>query len=169
MKTSIKSVLAVAFTLLTFAALQPVQAQTLAKNGQWLEKQLDQLIKDKKDNEAPKFTFKGCEMNMNVDTKDKDVSVGMHMGWLLKDVHKISYKKDKDGQYTLLLDVPADKVKMAMNIGGFGGSFNQDSKDKNNKDNTTSLNLSTTDESLVRQIKQKLEESVQLCQQGKTN
>ena len=169
MKTSIKSVLAIAFTCLTFAALQSVQAQTLAKNGQWLEKQLDQLIRDKKDNEAPKFSFKGCQMDMNVDTKDKDVSIGMHMGWLLKDVRKISYKKDKDGQYTLLLDVPADKVKMAMNVGGFGGSFNQDSKDKNNKDNTTSLNLSTNDESLVRQIKQKLEESVQLCQQGKTN
>ncbi|ADB39759.1 hypothetical protein [Spirosoma linguale] len=169
MKTSIKSGLAVAFTFLMFAALQPAQAQTLAKNGQWLEKQFDQLIKDKKDNEAPKFTFKGCQMNMDLDTKDKEVSVGMHMGWLLSDVRKISYKKEKNGQYTLLLDVPADKVKMAMNVGGFGGSFNQDSKDKHNKDNTTSLNLSTTDESLVRQIKQKLEESVQFCQQSKVN
>ena len=169
MKTSIKSVLAVAFSCLTFATLQPARAQTLTKNGQWLEKQFDQLVKDKKDDEVPKFTFKGCQMDMNLDTKDKDVSVGMHMGWRLSDVRKISYKKDKDGQYTLLLDVPADKVKMAMNVGGFGGSFNQDGKDKHSKDNTTSLNLSTTDESLVRQIKQKLEESVQLCQQGKTN
>ncbi|MFD2937838.1 hypothetical protein [Spirosoma flavum] len=167
MKTSIKSVLAAAFTCLTLATLQPTQAQTLAKNGQWLEKQFDQLIKDEKANEVPKFTFKGCQMNMDLDTKDKDVSVGMHMAWLLSDVRKISYKKDKDGQYTMLLDVPADKVKMAMNVGGFGGSFNQDGKDKHNKDNTTSLNLSTTNESLVKQIKQKLEESVQLCQQGK--
>ena len=167
MKTPIKSALALAFTCFTYATLQSAQAQTLTKNGRWLEKQFDQLIKDKKDSEVPTFTFKGCQMNMNLDTKDKDVSVGMHMAWLLGDVRKISYKKDKDGQYTLLLDVPADKVKMAMNVGGFGGSFNQDGKDKQNKDNTTSLNLSTTDESLVKQIKQKLEESVQLCQQGK--
>ena len=169
MKTSIKSVSVVAFAWLTFSISQPAQAQTLAKNGQWLEKQFDKLIKDEKDNKVPKFTFKDCQMNMNLDAKDKDVSVGMHMAWLLSDVRKISYKKDKDGQYTLLLDVPADKIKMAMNLGGFGGSFNQDGKDKHNKDNTTSLNLSTTDELLVRQIKQKLEESVQLCQQGKTN
>ena len=167
MKLSSQFVLAAAFTGLTFAILQPAKAQTLTKNGQWLEKQLDQLVKDKKENEAPKFTFKGCQMNMDLDTKDKEVSVGMHMGWLLSDVRKITYKKEKDGQYTLLIDVPADKVKMAMNVGGIGGSFNQDSKDKHNKDNTTSLNLSTTDESLVRQIKQKLEESVQLCKQGK--
>ena len=169
MKALIKSVSTVAFIWFTFSILQPAQAQTMAKNGQWLEKQFDKLIKDEKDNEVPKFTFKGCQMNMNLDTKDKDVSIGMHVAWLLSDVRKISYKKDKDGQYTLLLDVPADKVKMAMNLGGFGGSFNQEGKDKHNKDNTTSLNLSTTDESLVRQIKQKLEESVQLCQQGKTN
>lgn len=167
MKTSIKSVLAAAFTCLTFAIISPAQAQTLAKNGQWLEKQFDQLIKDKKDNESPKFTFRGCQMNMDLDTKDKEVSVGMHLGWLLSDVRKVSYKKEKDGQYSLLLDVPADKVKMAMNVGGFGGSFNQDGKDKHNKDNITSLNLSTTNESLVKQIKQKLEESVQLCQQDK--
>lgn len=106
-------------------------------------------------------------MNMDLNTKDKDVSVGMHMGWLLSDIHKVNYRKDKDGQYTLLLDVPADKVKMAMNLGGFGGSFNQDNKDKNNKDNTTSLNLSTSDEAMVKQIKQRLEESARLCRQGK--
>jgi hypothetical protein len=167
MNISIKSITALAFTTLVFATIQCVQAQTLAKNEAWLEKTFDQLIKDKKDNETPKFTFKGCQMNMDLDTKDKDVSVGMHMGWLLSDIRKVNYRKDKDGQYTLLLDVPADKVKMAMNLSGFGGSFNQDNKDKNNKDSTTSLNLSTSDESMVKQIKQRLEESARLCRQGK--
>ncbi len=167
MKASSQFVAALTFVCLSLATPQSVQAQTLAKNGAWLEKQFDKLIRDEKDNETPRFTFRGCQMNMDLDTKDKDASVGMHMGWLLSDVRKVSYRKDKDGQYTLLLDVPADKVKMTMNLGGFGGSFNQDSKDKGNKDNITSLSLSTTDESLVRQIKQKLDESVQLCHQGK--
>jgi hypothetical protein len=88
------------------------------------------------------------------------------MGWLLKDVRKVSYKKESNGQYKLLLDVPADKVSMAMNIGGFSGSYSTDDKDKG-KDNTTSFGLDTTDESLVKQLKQKLEESVQLCRRGK--
>lgn len=167
MKASIKFSTSVAIVCLAFATAQPTYAQTLAKNGAWLEKQFDKLIKDEKDDETPKFTFRGCQMSMDLDTKDKEASVGMHMAWLLSDVRKVSYKKDKDGQYTLLLDVPADKVKMTMNLGGFGGSFNQDSKDKGKKDNTTSVGLSTTDESLVRQIKQKLEESVQLCHRGK--
>lgn len=142
-------------------------AQTLAKNGDWLEKQLNKLVMDEDKEQAPKFTFKGCHMNMIIDTKDKDVSVGMNMAWQLKDVRKVSYKKGKNGQYTLLIDVPADKVKVAMNVGGLSGSFNTDDKENQNKDNKTSLTLSTKDESLVGQIKQKLEESVQFCRQEK--
>jgi len=150
-----------------FLGTAPAQAQTLAKNGNWLEKQLNRLVMDKDGNQTPKFSFKGCGMNMTLDSKEEDVSVGMQMAWQLKDVRKVSYKKDKNGQYTLLLDVPADKVKMAMSVGGFSGSFNNDGKDGKNKDNTTSLTLNTSDESLMKQIKQKLEESGQLCRQGK--
>jgi hypothetical protein len=105
-------------------------------------------------------------MNMAVADKDKDGSVNINMGWLLKDVRSVSYKKEPSGQYKLLLDVPADKMSMAMNIGGFSGSYNIGDKEKG-KDNTTSFGLDTTDESLVKQIKQKLEESVQLCRRGK--
>ena len=166
MKTSGKlftiSTLACSVWLLT----QPTQAQTLAKNEDWLQKQFNKLVTDENKKETPKFTFKGCQMNMAVDSKEKDMSVGVNMAWQLRDVRKVSYKKEKNGQYTLLLDVPADKIKMAMNMGGFSGSFNTDGKDNQTKDNTTSLNLETTDESLVKQIKRKLEESAQLCRQG---
>ena len=146
---------------------QLTHAQTLAKNGAWLEKQFNKLMADKKEEATPTFTFKGCQMNMALDSKDEDISVGMNMTWQLSDVRKVSYTKDKDGQYTLMLDVPPDKMKMAMNLGGFSGSFSTDDKDEQDKDNKTSLSLNTTDESLVKQIKQKLEESVQLCRQGK--
>lgn len=167
MKASIELLTIIAFTCSNLLLAQPIHAQTLAKNTDWLEKQFNKLIVDKDESETPKFIFRGCQMNMTIDSKDKDVSVGMNMAWQLRDVRKVSYKKEKNGQYTLIMDVPADKVRMAMSLGGFSGSFNTDGKDKQNKDNTTSLNLDTKDEPLVKQIKQKLDESVQLCRQGK--
>ncbi|QKZ14884.1 hypothetical protein [Spirosoma sp. KUDC1026] len=154
----------IAFVCFSLLLTPTSHAQTLAKNGAWLEKHFAKLVTDK-DNAAT-FTFKGCQMNMAVADKDKDGSVNINMGWLLSDVRKVSYKKEANGQYKLLLDVPADKVSMAMNIGGFSGSYTTDDKEKG-KDNNTSFGLDTTDESLVKQIKQKLEESVQLCRRGK--
>lgn len=82
------------------------QAQTLAKNTAWIQKQLNQLVTDDEEHDmnlngkksTPKFDFKGCQMNMILDSKDKDVSIGMNIGWQLKDVRKISYKQDKKGQ-----------------------------------------------------------------------
>jgi hypothetical protein len=161
---STKLLTGLAFIGLSVLVTPTSHAQTLAKNGAWLEKHFAKLVTDK-DN-APTFTFKGCQMNMAVVDKDKDGSVNINMGWLLKDVRSVSYKKEPNGQYKLLLDVPADKMSMAMNIGGFSGSYNIGDKEKG-KDNTTSFGLDTTDESLVKQIKQKLEESVQLCRRGK--
>ncbi len=173
MKQSIKRIATVALLSATIFTGLPAHAQTLAKNTDWLEKQLNKLVKDEDKHDvnvngkkaSPKFDFKGCQMNMNLDTKDENVSFGMNMAWQLKDVRKVSYKKDKDGQYSLVLDVPADKVKMNMGVGGFSGSFNSNDKDK--KDSNTSFSLSTKDESLVKEIKQKFDESVQLCRQGK--
>ena len=153
-------------------------AQTVAKNTDWLQKQLNKLITDDEEHDmnvngkksTPKFTFKGCQMNMAIVSKDKDVSIGMNIGWQLKDVRTISYQRQKNGQYKLMLDVPTDKVKMNMDLGGFSGSFNLDDKDHKeakDADNHTSFSLDTKDEGVVREIKQKLEESVQLCRQGK--
>lgn len=167
MEISTRKLIISLLTCFIFLLTQHTHAQTLIKNEDWLEKQFNKLVTDKDEKETPKFTFKGCQMSMALDSRDKDVSVGMNIAWQLRDVQKVSYKKEKNGQYTLLLDVPADKVKMAMSLGGFSGAFNTDGKDKPNKDNTTSLNLATNDESLVKQIKQKLEESVQFCRQQK--
>lgn len=175
MKTLIKLLTTTA--LLSTLVLQTGQtrAQTLAKNTDWIQTQLNKLVTDDEEHNmnlngkksTPKFAFKECQMNMILDSQDKDVSIGMNIGWQLKDVRKISYKQGKNGQYVLVLDVPTDKVKMNMGLGGFSGSFNSDEKDSKSKDNTSSFSLDTKDESLVRQLKQKLEESVQLCRQGK--
>ena len=170
MKSFIKPFAIAAFACFSLLLVQPIHGQTLAKNGAWLEKQFKTLMMDKEKKDTPKYTFKGCQMAMAVDSKEEGVSVGMNMAWQLTDVKKVSYRKEKDGQYTLVLDVPADKIKMAMSMGGFSGSFNSDDMDdkgKSKKDNNTTLSLNTQDEPLVKQIKQKLEESVQLCRQGK--
>jgi len=175
MKTFIKLLTTAALLSALVLPTGQTQAQTLAKNTDWIQKQLNQLVTDDDEHDmnlngkkaTPKFDFKGCQMSMILDSKDKDVSIGMNIGWQLKDVRKISYKQNKKGQYVLVLDVPTDKVNMSMGIGGFSGSFNADDKDSKSKDNTSSFSLDTKDESLVRQLKQKFEESVQLCRQGK--
>lgn len=175
MKPTIKRVSVVALLGVAILAGSQAHAQTLAKNTDWLEKQLNKLVKDDDQKgmsvngkrATPKFTFNRCQMDMNLDTKDDDVSIGMNMAWQLKDVRKVSYKKEKDGQYALVLDVPADKMKMNMAGGGFSGSFNMNDKDSKKENSNTSFSLSTKDESLVKEIKQKFEESVQLCRSGK--
>jgi hypothetical protein len=161
----IKCLIVNAFLFFLSLLARPTYAQTITKNTDWLEKQFGKLIKDERD--TPKFTFKGCQMNMAVDTKDKDASIEMNMAWQLKDIRKVSYRRGKNGQYTLLLDVPTDKVSMAMSLEGFSGSFNTNGRGNHNQDNLTSLNLDTKDESLVKQVKQKIEETVQLCRHGK--
>ena len=168
------------FTATAFAAFMlltglSTHAQTLAKNTAWLEKQLNKLVsEDEKHNlksngkkAVPKFNFKGCQMNMVLDSKDEEVSFGMNMAWQLKDVRKVTYKQNKDREYTLILDVPADKIKMNMGMGGFSGSFNMDDEDIKESGSNSSFTLDTKDEGLVKEIKQKFEESVQLCR--KTN
>ena len=171
MKSFVKRTITIA--LLGMASLMGLQAhaQTLAKNTDWIEKQLNKLVTDDDEHDTklngkkstPKFAFDGCQMNMILDTRDEDVSVGMNIAWQLKDVRKVSYKPGKNGQYVLVLDVPTDKVKMSMSLGGFAGSFNADDKDRNDADNTSSFTLDTMDEALVRQLKQRLDASVQLC------
>ena len=175
MKLTIRYVIAVALLNLTFLAGSQTHAQTLAKNTDWLEKQLNKLVTDDEEHDmnlngkksTPKFDFNGCQMNMILDTKDNDVSIGMNIAWQLKDVRKVSYKRGKNGQYALVLDVPTDKVKMSMGLGGFSGSFNTDDKDSKGTDNTRSFTLDTKDEALVQEIKKKFDESVKLCRIGR--
>ena len=175
MKLTIRYVVAIALLNLTFLVGTQTHAQTLAKNTNWLEKQLNKLVTDDEEHDmnmngkksTPKFAFDGCQMNMILDSKDKDVSIGMNIAWQLKDVRKVSYQRGKNGQYALVLDVPTDKVKMSMGLGGFSGSFNADDKDSKDKDNTSSFTLDTKDEALVREIKQKFDESVKLCRTGR--
>lgn len=150
--------------LSAFASLlaSPAHAQTIAKNTVWLEEQFNKLLKQD-EGATPIFTFTDCQMNMALATKDKDVAVGIKMSWQVKDIRKVSYHKAKDGQYTLVLDVPTDRISMAMGFGDFSTSFTTTSKGNHNQDNITSLTLNTVDEAVVRQLKQKIEELVQLC------
>jgi hypothetical protein len=147
-----------------------VSAQTLESNTQWLSSHLDRLVKEEKGKNlninnkesVPTFKFKGCQMNMNIDSKDSDVDFGMSISWLLKDVQKVSYAKEKDG-YELKMIVPADRMKMKLGFGNdnaLSGSFNLKDNDSDSKTNFT---LHTQDESLVKEVVQKFEDSVRMC------
>jgi len=153
-------------------------AQTFEKTTQWLSSQLNQLVKEDKskslkvnDKESiPTFNFKGCQMNMNIDAKsdNKDFNLGINMSWLLKDVQKVSYTREKEGGYELKLLVPADRMKMTMGFGhdnSLTGSFNL--KDEDKGDSKTNFTLHTQNEDLVKQVVQKFEESVRTCRNSK--
>lgn len=148
-----------------------VLAQSLESNTQWLSRNLDRLVKEEKgknltvnDKESvPTFRFKGCQMNMNIDSRDSDVDFGMTISWLLKDVQRVSYAREKDGNYELKMIVPADRMKMKLGFGkdnALSGSFNLKDEDKDSKTNFT---LHTQDEGLVKEIVQKFEDSVRMC------
>lgn len=179
MKQPVRYVTAIALLSAAFLMGLPTHAQSLARNTDWLKKQLNKFVTDDTKHDmklngkksTPTFDFKECQMSMTLDTKEDDVAIGMNIAWQLKDVRNVSYKREKDGQYTLILDVPADKMKMSMGVGGFSGSFNMNDtdKDKNSKGTNanSSFNLATKDEALVREIKEKFDESVKLCRKGK--
>jgi hypothetical protein len=141
------------------------QSAALKQNTQWLEKMMNMLVtdddKDNKDNAKPEFRFTTSQMTMNVQEKSEKVAFGLHLSWLLKDIKKVSYKKDKDGYYVLMLDVPADRMKMNMGFGddnAVAGSFNLKDGDKAKKnDDHTSFSLSTKDEKLVQEMVRKFE------------
>ncbi len=148
-----------------------VLAQSLESNTQWLSNHLDQLVKEEKGKNlnvngkesVPTFKFKGCQMNMNIDSRDSDVNFGMTISWLLKDVQKVSYAREKDGNYELKMQVPADRMKMKLGFGNdnaLSGSFNLKDNDSDSKNTFT---LHTKDENLVKEVVQKFEDSVRMC------
>ncbi len=156
-------------TLSFVLSLLPVFAQTTLKSHtDWLTTHLNKLVIDDDDKQLningkkskPVFSFAGNKMLMNLSAKEKDFSMGFNISWSLKDVRKVSYKKEKDGNYELVLDVPADRIKVDLGFGKdntIGGSFNV--KDDDN-DNPTSFTLATKDEKVVKEISQHFESAI---------
>jgi hypothetical protein len=151
-----------------------VFAQTLEANTQWLSTHLDRLVKEEKGKNlnvngkesVPTFRFKGCQMNMNIDSRDSDVDFGMTISWLLKDIQRISYAR-KDNNYELKMIVPADRLKMKLGFGNdnaLSGSFNLKDNDNDSKTNFT---LHTDDESMVKAIVNKFEDTVKMCKNSR--
>lgn len=166
MKIPVKFVTALTLVCATLLLVEHTQAQALTKNTRWLKNKFNKLVldvdEDEDEDEIPKFTFKGCQMNVTLDSK----AAAVHMTWQLEDVRKLSYRKEKSGYYLFMIALPADKIKKATSLGSFPGLFNMDGKDKEIRETTISLNLDTKNELVVEQIKQKLEKSIQLCRQG---
>lgn len=154
-------------SLLTCSTLIFAQS-ALKTNTDWLTTHLNKLVIDDDDKQLnvngkkskPVFSFAGKKMLMNLSAKDKDFSMGFNLSWSLKDVRKVSYKKEKDGNYELVLDVPADRIKVDLGFGNdnnIGGSFNVKDDDK---DSHTSFMLVTKDENVVKEITQHFESAI---------
>lgn len=154
---------AVVFSTQTFAQTAALKQQT-----DWLTSQLNKLVIDDDNRKMnvndrkskPVFSFAGSKMLMNLSAKEENFSMGFNISWLLKDVRKVSYQKQNDGNYKLVLDVPVDRIKMDLGFGKdntIGGSFNVN--DKEDKD-PTSFTLSTKDEALVKEMVQRFEGAI---------
>ncbi|GAB2551110.1 hypothetical protein [Spirosoma aerophilum] len=133
-------------------------AQTLANNTDWLKQHLNSLVTDKEDNVTPIFNFSDCQMMMAVDTKEDGIAVKMNMNWPLKEIKKVSYKPAGGGKYTLLLDIPGDKVKGKMKVGIFSKKIRSKGEDGH-----SSFTLNTTDEKLVQEMKQRFDNAISQC------
>jgi hypothetical protein len=155
------------FSLLICTTLIFAQS-TLKTHTDWLTTRLNKLVIDDDDKKLtvndkkskPVFSFAGNKMLMAINAKDEGFSMGFNISWSLKDVRKISYKKEKNGNYELVLDVPADRVKVDLGFGkdnNIGGSFNvKDDK----SDSHTSFTLDTKDENVVKDITQHFESAI---------
>lgn len=151
-------------TLSFVLSLLPVFAQTTLKSHtDWLTTHLNKLVIDDDDKQLningnkakPVFSFAGNKMLMNLSAKDKDFSMGFNISWSLKDVRKVSYKKEKNGNYEF-----ADRVKVDLGFGKdntIGSSFNVKDDDK---DSHTSFTLATKDENVVKEITQHFENAI---------
>lgn len=156
-------------TVALIAMVSTTFAQSLTQNTTFLAQKLNSLSRDKDDN--AQFSFKGCQMNIDVKDKDRgdDFNFAMTISWQLKEVRKVSYVKNQDGFYDLKLDVPADKIKMNLGFGNdnsINGSFNvNDGKD--GKGDKTSFDLKTKDEATVKDIAARFETVVNSCKNAK--
>ncbi|MGF7214892.1 hypothetical protein GGR92_001032 [Spirosoma lacussanchae] len=135
------------------------QAQTLTENTTWLKKELNELV-DSSD-AKPVFDFKDCLMTMNVNTKEEGIRVKVDMNWPLKEIRKVSYKAASNGNYTLVLDVPANQVKGKVKVGIFSKTLREKGDGGH-----TSLDLNTRDEKRIQAIQQRFETSIRQCQRG---
>lgn len=86
--------------------------------------------------------------------------MGFNISSFLKDVKKVSYKQEKDGNCELVLKVPVELVKVDLSFwkyNNIGGSFNV--KD-DEKDSHTSIMISTKDENVLKEITQHFESAI---------
>ncbi|MBC7923520.1 MAG: hypothetical protein H7Z75_20775 [Ferruginibacter sp.] len=126
----------------TFLALTyslAAQSQTLPQNNQWLEKQLNLLTKDKKDDPSL-FRFQDCQAKMEIKTGEEGMNFGMSLACNWNEIKQVSYRKE-GGQYKLTFDI--------QNAG----------KEVNN----FSFSLKTSEEKLVQEIKKRVEQNRQHC------
>lgn len=155
--------------LLISSAANTLFAQNLAQNSSTLAQKLNVLTKDNNNDAEHSFSFKGCQMNMDVRNMDSDIKFGMKLSWQMKDVRNISYKKNKDGFYDFMLDVPADRIKMKIGFGDdnhIGGSFNLNDNSKD-KDSKTNFDVHTKDERVVKDLATRFNEIVKTCKNMK--
>jgi Fe-S cluster biogenesis protein NfuA len=127
------------FLFLLTAFCGYAQSKALQQNNEWLEKNLNGLIaKDGSDN--TRFRFDDCDARMEIEVKEKDgFNLGMNMGCSLSQIEKVSYQKEGNSY----------KLKLHMKEEAKNDSF--------------SFSVSTDDEKLMREIKQRLETSIATC------
>ena len=115
------------------------QSKALQQNNQWLEKHLNDLVaKDGSDN--TRFRFDDCDARMEIGVKEKDgFNLGMNMGCSLKQIEKVSYRKEGDS-YQLKLHMKEEE-----------------------KNDSFSFSVSTADEKLMQEIEKRLETSIATC------
>ena len=126
-------------TFLTLTCSLAAQSQTLPQNNQWLEKRLNQLTQDKKD-DPTLFHFRDCQAKMEIKTGEEGMNFSMSLACNWNEIKRVSYQKEGE-QYKLTFDIQNEGKEV----------------------NNFSFSLKTSDEKLVKEIKRRVEQNRQQC------
>jgi hypothetical protein len=147
MKNSITGIV----LLVCIATLQVrAQSTTLAKDTEWLEKQLNALaLASKTDTKVKQFSFDNCHCEFKAqDTKGGGFNFNMNYAFDLNEITSVSYAANDDKSYDLIVKLKTDNKDNVFNFNSF---------------NTT---LYTSNENQVKEIVKTFKSSIKTCSTG---
>jgi hypothetical protein len=128
------------------------QAQsTVAKDTEWLEKELNTLAKNKKSAGTQQYDFTECSCKYLAKAKDSDGGFNLNKDFTfnLNEIRNITYVRNEDETYELRLKLKTDsEIVNFLDLG------------------TITTTLYTSDEKKVKEIVNKLRTTVKTCSPG---
>lgn len=146
-----KNMIKVCFLLLSSMGFFQAQAQSaVAKDTEWLEKEINTLAKNKKSESTQQYAFTDCSCKYSAKINDGGFNMDKNFSFNLNEINNLTYVKNEDQTYELRMKMKTDS-KMAdfFDLG------------------LIKTTLYTNEEDKVKEIVIKLRNAVKTCSAGK--